>query len=436
MVQAAVMTMPMPPQLEAAYTQISDALAKALGKPVDLAAEAWSEVEKGVIRLLGGPFNPAQPDHQAIALGLSGGLAARLHADHQAFWFPYRETPEGASLGFPDALIMLSPFGAVVDALRAARLEKLADVQKEIRGALAQVKFSGQAGAVRLAAEDYMRLFDPAFVQLVAIDRAKAKSTWDLTPSRLSADLRDAISRAAKLSPEVKKQLEQQFTSALARLEPAKPLLQQVLRAPRIVESMGLLFAAVGGTGAAAEEFWTDVVIPLLFVGAPTSFPELEGEELEVAKQGVDPLFLFLDVVPYQHQAPEDEGLLGAFPGKTLALPDPAFEQVQQLRLIKVGLEAVTAPLAQFDAAKTRDAIKRFSDMVRAKTGPVPPGQGAEEAKLMIDAALQILTDLKGLVAAGKELYLRRLTEAEAASEPALGQVRQAASGPRIILAP
>lgn len=430
------MTMPMPPQLEAAYTQISDSLAKAVGKPVDLAAEGWGEIEKGVIRLLGGPFDPARPEHQMVALGLSGGLANRLHADHQAFWFPHRETPEGASLGFPDALIMLSPFGAVVDALRSARLERLAEVQKEIRAALAQVKFSGQAGAVRLAAEDYMRLFDPAFVQLVALDRAKLKTTWELTPSRLSIELRDAIGRAAKLTPDVKKQLEQQFVTALARMDAGTPLIKQVLKAPRIVESMGLLFGSVGSTGAAAEEFWTDVVMALLFVGAPATFPPLDGEELEVAKQGVDPLFLFLDVVPYQHKAPEEEGLIGAFPVTSLALPDPAFEQVRQLRLIKVGLEAVSQPLAQFDATKTREALKRFSDVVRERTGPVPPGPGADEAKMMIDAALQLLIDLKGLVASGKEIFLRRLTEAEAASEPALGQVRQAASGPRIILAP
>jgi hypothetical protein len=430
------MTMPMPPQLEAAYGQISESLAKALGRPVDLATDDWALLEKGVIQLLGGPFNPTTPEHQVVALGLSAGLAARLYTDHQAFWFPFRETPEGASLGFPDALVMLSPFGAVVDALRSARLEKLSDVQKEIRSALAQVKFSGQGGAVRLAAEDYMRLFDPAFVQLVAMDPVKMKATWELTPTRISMDLRDAISRAGKLSPEVKKQLEQQFGTALSRLDPGRPLIQQVLKAPRIVESMALLFGSVASTGAAAEEFWTDVVMPLLFVGTPATFPPLDQPELEVAKQGIDPLFLFLDVVPYQHQAPDEEGLLGAFPAASLALPDAAFEQVQQLRLIKVGLDAVRPALEAFDAGKSRDAIERFAAMVREKTGPTPAaGQGAEEAKMMIEAAIRLLVDLKGLLAGGKELYLRRLTEAEAASEPALAQVRQAASGPRIILA-
>jgi hypothetical protein len=429
------MSMPMPPQLESAFTQVSAALNEVEGRTLDLAKAPWAEIEKGVIKLLGGPFNVSQAEHQVVALALSVVLAERLNADFQAFWFPYRETPEGASLGFPEALIMLSPFGAVVDALRSAKLEKLDGVAKEIRTSLAQVKFSGAAGAMRLGPEDYMRLFDPAFVQLVALDGPKITQTWNMGPERVSADLRDAIGRS-KLNPEAKKQMEQQLVGALARLEPGKPLVQQVARAPRVVETMGLLFAGTGSTGAAGEEFWHDVVMPLLFVGTPTAFPELDEEELAAAKQGVDPLFLFLEVVPYQFKAPDEEGLLGAFAASTLALPDPAFRAVQQVRLIKVALDDVKAPLAAFDAVKTRDAIKRFGDLVREKTGPVPEAQGAEEAKMMLDAALTLLNEFKALVAGGKDVYVRRLTEAEAASEPALAGVRSALTGPRIILSP
>jgi hypothetical protein len=433
------MTMPMPPQLEAAYAQVGQALSQAAGKPLDLAAAPWAEVEKAAIRVFGGPFDVARPEHQVVALGLAAALAERLNASSQAFFFPFRETPEGASLGFPDALVMLSPFGAVVDALRAARLDKLAEVEKEIRTALAQVKFSaaGGGGGMKLMPEDYMRLFDPGFVQLVCLDPVKARQTWDLTPGRLSVDIRDAVSRASQLGSDVKKQLESQLVGALARLEAGKPLLGQVARSPRLVESMGLLFATTQASGAAAEEFWSDVVMPLLFVGTPASFPPLEAQELDLARQGVDPLFLFLEVVPYQHPAPEDEGLLGAFPATALSLPDPAFQGITQLRLIKVDAATLQAPLAQFDPAKTRQVVARFGDEVKAKLGAaMPGGPGAEEAKAMLDAALTLLTELKKLVASGKDLYVRRLTEAEASSEPALAQVRAAASGPRIILAP
>lgn len=429
------MPMPMPPQLEAAYAQVDAILEQVEGKKIDLLKAGWAELEKSVIKLLGGPFKVQQPEHQVIALGLAAALGERLHAEHQAFWFPYRETPEGASLGFPEALIMLSPFGAVVDSLRMGRLEKLDEVQKEIRSTLGQVKFGAGGGApLRLSPEDYMRLFDPGFVQLVALDPVKTKQVWGSQPPKVGADLRDALSRAVKLPPEAKKQLEAQLVTAVSRLEPGKALLEQVPRAPRVVETMGLLFGAAGSTGAAAEEFWSDVVMPLLFTGAPASFPDLDEEELAAAKKGIDPLFLFLDVVPHQFPSPEEEGLLNAFPAAKLSLPDPAFEGVQQLRLIKVTTDAIAAPLAAFDPQKTREAITRFGASLAEKAGPVEQKQGEAEAKMMLDAALTLLGDLKKLVAEGKDLYVRRLTEAEAASEPAIALLRQALSGPRIIL--
>jgi hypothetical protein len=78
--------------------------------------------------------------------------------------------------------------------------------------------------------------------------------------------------------------------------------------------------------------------------------------------------------------------------------------------------------------------VKRFGALVQEKAGPVAAPQGADEAKMMFDAAMTLLTELKELVAGGKELYVRRLTEAEASSEPAFAAVRAALSGPRIIL--
>lgn len=431
------MAMPRPPQLDSAFQQVSAVLSQVQGKPVDLVKDSWADIEQGVIKLLGGPFNPGQMEHQVIALGLAAALGDRLHADHQAFWFPYRETPEGASLGFPEALIMLAPFGAVVDALAQGKLERVEEVLKTIRTSLAQAKFGGGGQPLRLGPEDYMRLFDPGFVQVVGVDAAKLKQAFDMTTDRAAIEVRDAIGRAAKLPPDVKKQLEQQLVGAILRLEPGKPVVSQAARAPRVVETVGLLFGATTSTGPAAEEFWQDVVMPLLFVGAPATFPPLDEEELAAAKQGVDPLFLFLEVVPFQFKAPEGEGLLGAFPVQSLALPAPEFKGHNQVRLIKVGLDAVKEPLTAFDPQKTRDAIKRFGDYLKEKGGVAgAPAQGADEAKMMLDAAMTLLGDLKQAVTQGRDVYVRRMTEAEASSEPALAQVRQALSAPRIILAP
>jgi hypothetical protein len=429
------MSMPKPPQLDAAFQQVTAVLSELQGKPVNLVKDSWADIEKGCIKIFGGPFKASQPEHQVVALALAAALGERLHVDHQAFWFPYRETPEGAALGFPEALIMLAPFGAVVNALSQGQLEKVDEVVKTIRTNLAQVKFGGAGRAMRLGPEDYMRLFDPGFVQLVAVDPVKARQAWDSTPAKVLADIRDAINRAAKLPAEAKKQLEQQLAGELARLDQSTPLIKQAQKAPRLVEMVGLLFGATTSTGPAAEEFWHDVVIPLLFVGAPASFPPLDEDELGAAKQGIDPLFLFLDAVPFQFKSPEDNGLLGAFPVSALSLPAPELGGNPNLRLIKVNPESIKAPLEAFDAGKTRDAIKRFGEYLREKGATASQAQGAEEAKMMLDASMTLLTDLKQAVASGKDLYVRRMTEAEAASEPALSQIRQALSAPRIILA-
>jgi len=430
------MAMPKPPQLDAAFQQVTQVLTQVAGKPVDLVKDSWNDIEQTVIKVLGGPFNPAEQEHQVIALGLAAALGERLHADHQAFWFPYRETPEGASLGFPEALIMLAPFGAIVDSLMGGKLERVEEVTKTIRNSLAQAKFGGGQPA-RLSPEDYMRLFDPGFVQLVGVDPVKLKQAFDNTPERTASELRDAINRAQKLPPEAKKQLEQQLVGAVQRLEPGKPVVASAARAPRVVETVGLLYGATTSTGPAAEEFWAEMVMPLLFTGAPTNFPPLDDEELAAAKSGVDPLFLFIDIVPHQFKSPEEEGLLGAFPANTLAVPAPEFRNTQTPRLIKVGTDAIKDALAAFDAVKTRDAIKRFGDYLKEKGGaPAAPGQGAQEAKMMLDAAMTLLTDLKAAAVPGREVFVRRMTEAEASSEAAISFVRQALSAPRIILAP
>ena len=432
------METPQPPQLAAAQAQLEQVLEQVEKKKIDLLTTPWAEVEKSVIKVLGGPFQINQPEHQVIALGLAASFGARLAAEHKAFWFPSRESPEGAAVGFPDALIMLSPFGAVLDALMSAKLEKLEDVAKDIRTSLAQVKFGagGGLGQQKLGVGDYQRLFDPGFVQVLAIDGAKALTAWSTAPNRLALDIKDSLGRVgSKLPDQVKQQLEAQLVQALQRMEPGKPLLEQLARGPRVAELVGSLWGSTSSTGSAPEEFWQDVVMPLAYIGSPEKFPELDDESAQAAKQGVHPFFLFLDVVPFATPAPEDEGLLGAFPANTLALPHKAFESVGNVRLIKVGTDAIKGPLEKFDAAKTRDAVARFGAYVKTQGGSAVADQGKAEAEQMMSAALSLLEELKKISASGKDVYVRRLTEAEAGAEGAMAVLRGALQGPRIILA-
>ncbi|QRN93415.1 hypothetical protein JRI60_30000 [Archangium violaceum] len=430
------MAHPAPPHVQSAQAQVAAALQQLEGKPVDLLKVPWSEVEASAIKLLGGAFQVNNPNHQGLALGLAGAFAERMATEHGAFWFPNRDSPEGATLGFPDAIIMLSPFGAVMDALSQGKLGKLEDLAADIRKSLAQVKFapgatqSLGASGPKMGPADYQRLFDPGFLQFVVLDSAKAKTAFETKPDALARDIRDALGRT-QLPPEARQQFEGQIVQSLQRLDPSHALAEQMDRAPRIAELMGHMFATVGGTGAAPEEFWGEIVLPLLFIGSPQNFPPVDEDEIGAFTQGAPPLALFVDVVPHSVQAPE-EGLLGTFEQSDLSLLHPGFGKVGALRLIKVNAERIKPLLANFDPNKTVDAVRRFTKYMEEKAGKgAPPNPQNEE---MLKAATVLLTDLKKAVETKGEVCLRRLTEAEAASEQAVAVVRQALNGPRIIL--
>lgn len=337
-------------------------------------------------------------------------------------------------MGFPEALIVMSPFGAVTDALMRAKLELLDETLKDVRNSLAKVKFSASAGPKgRLTPVDYARLFDPGFVSFVAMDSAKSNVVWEGTPERLIRDIQDACSRVeAKLPPDTRQQLENQLVSALRRLESGKPLKEQATKATRVVELMAHLFGSEKQTGAAPEELWQDIIFPLLHIGAPEKFPPLDSEEVELAKKGVEPLYLFVEVVPYMHSA-SDAGLLGEFDAQELLLPHPSMENSSSLRLIQLNVERLRGLLASFDATKTKEAIRRFGAYVFELSGTQPPAGGEGEEVLM--TALGLIEELQTILATNKPVCLRRTTEAEAASEGALVEVRAALNGPRIILA-
>jgi len=425
-----------PSHLDAALTQLAASLAQVEGKPVDALTATWPEVEAGVIKLLRGPYLPDKPEHQLVALGLAAAFGERLVASEKAFWFPMREAPEGAMLGFPEALLMLSPFSSVTDALSRAQLARLDDVTKDVRRALAEARFAPGAGApVRLQASDYARLFDPSFLQFLALDKRRMEELWAARPDKLSRDLRDALGRAGtRMAPESRTQLEQQLVGALGRLDAGKTLGEQLELAPRLAELLVDLFASTQRTGSAPDEFWEDAIFPLLYIGAPDSFPPLDAEEVRAAQQGADPLLLFLDTVPYRQPAPDD-AVLGVFEVGKVGLVHPGMGRSGVPRLLTLDAGVLKPLLDSFDARATAGALTRFTAYLSEKAGKAV--QASAPGKQMEDAAVALLSECKALLAAAGSglLAMRRLTEAEALSDAALAPVRQALQGPRIILA-
>jgi len=309
-------------------------------------------------------------------------------------------------------------------------------MEKDIGRSISQVRFSAlQAGVTKLTPADYQRLFDPGFIQFVAINPAKAKESWDRTPSQLAREIRDGLGRMPSgFSTDVRKQLETQLTGALDRLEPQNKLSSQSERVARLSELIAHLFASTEVSGSAPEELWTEVILPILLIGVPQRFPPLEQTDLAAYRQGADPLLLYVDVVPHQHSAPED-GFLGLFnPDELEPLSLPAALEGMP-RLIKLKREKLEPLLNAFDPAKVTQSVEAFTTQLQQQIGN--PSTAPPKSTLLPNV-LALLSDLKRVAAAaskeGNVLAARQLTEAEALTDAALDRLRRSLQGPRIIL--
>jgi hypothetical protein len=428
-----------PPQIEAALAQLRKALQSAEGAEIDPLTAPWTAIERGVIKLLGGAFSPQDESHRTLAFMISAALAERLRRDLGAFWFPNRASPQGASLGFPAGVIVFSPLGAVAEALGRGKLPLLDDVAGQLAKALEQARAANPDGHA-LEPEDYQRLFDPAFVQFTVLRSSAMQTLLQRTPQEERRELEDAFSRLPKQVPrEAKEPMRRQLLEALGRLED-KPLGEQVAAIPQLGELLAMIHTATGGTGFAPAEFWQEILLPLLHIGAPESFPAVEEDELAAYRAGADPVLLYVEALPFQTSAADEDGALGVFPPEQLGLLDPAFEGSEGLRMVRVEAEALDAVVEVFDAAAIRAGVERFSEHLRSAAGesaPPPAVRGPGEPSLL-EAALILLQDLVKLVGTVEEgqtfLAIRHATESEAAAEPLIAELRRLITGPRIII--
>jgi len=423
--------------MQIAQENLAHALEQVEQKPVDLVQASWSDIGRSLNKLLGGPFKLDRPEHQQLALGVAAVFASKLMAEMGAFWFPQRDALEGASLGFPEALVVLSPFEESLTALSRSKLTRLDELTAELRKSLASAKFglAGGGAPVRLRMDDYARLFDAGFIQLTALDPAKTKQLWEGTPAWAAREIRDALGRSKQLPPEAKRQMEAQLAGTLSRMDQGKPLQAQPEGAG-LLDILGHLFASKAASGIGPEELWREVAFPLAMIGAPAQFPPVEQEDLEEYAAGAPVVALYVDLVPFTTPAADEDGLLGVIPMEDLALPSAASSRAAAPRLIKVKPDSLRALFRAYDPAKLKDGIQRFGAYLQEKAGKAQAEGG--QGKRMEEVAFTLLEDARRVLDAvdkGAELYIRRLTEAEAASEPMLALLRESLQGPRIILA-
>jgi len=425
--------------MAAALAELRKLLVASDGRPIDPVTADWAEIERGVILLLGGAFAPEKPRHLEIVFMLASALAERLSQELGAFWFQNRSTPNGATLGFPDAVVVFSPLEAVFDALGRSKLAMLTGLSAELKQAVtrARTEHPGQS----LGPEDYQRLFDPGLVQFLALDPEALSRALGATTESVRRDYEHGFSKMSREIPEgARKQVNAEIGGALNRLPGDTPLGEQIARAPQLVEFVALTSAITATTGIAPLEFWEQLLLPLLHIGAAESFAPLGDDELEAYRQGADPLLLYVDVVPYQTPAADEDGLLGMFPEDAVGLLDERWSQAPATRLVKLDTTELSPLCAAFDPAAVRAAVERFAGACAEAAGGAVAAPPTEPGRPPLREVVMMLAEnLKHLVALVEEkglaLVLRHATESEASSEPLLQDLRRALREPRIVLA-
>ncbi|HEY0708401.1 MAG TPA: hypothetical protein VGG33_16460 [Polyangia bacterium] len=432
---------PAPPPMAAALEHLQKVLvAPEGGAPIDPLTADWATIEKGAVPLLGGAFSPQNPRHLDVVFMLASALAERLSREFGSFWFQNRATPHGATVGFPEGVLVFSPFETVFEALGRAQLAQLDGITGELRGAVARVKGSNPAGRP-LGPADYQRIFDPGLVQFVAIDPAAAATALAATGAETLGDFEHGFSKLSPQIPEpTRTQVAREVKGALSRLDQAAKMGDQIPRAPQLLEFVTLVQSGKASTGIAPAEFWEQLLLPLLHVGAAQTFAELDEEELKSYKDGTDPLLLYVDVVPYRTPAADEDGLLGVFPPAEVTLVDGRWGGTPGVRLLGVPVDVLHDLCETFDPTAVRDSVGRFAAACAEAAGgavaaPTPP----EGQPSLLDLVLLLTEDLRRVVKIvdekGWHLVLRYATETEASSEPVLQDLRRAIREPRIVLA-
>ena len=430
-----------------AIDQFRQALRAVERADLDPMTSPWSALESGVARLLGGPFSLERPEHGAVAMFVAAAFGERVRRDLAGFWFPHRDAPGGVAIGFADATMMFSPLEVVVQALARARLPMLDDVTQDLGGTLARARAEAGLGPAgpRLGPEDYRRLFDPSFVQLACVDLAKVRAALARTAPEEAHEIRDALARLpADMPGPVRASLREQIVGALAGLPATGSLASLAPTAPPLVEIVALLEGAVQTTRFAPVELWEHVLLPLLHIGAPETFPALEDEDREAMRAGADPLVVYVETVPFRTPSSDEDGLLGVFSPDELGALDPCFADLPSARAVVVPATPLVPLVATFDRAAVRDALDRFTRQAVAETqGDAPAAPHVDVESKLLPIALELLGELARVVEAVGEgagapgervLCVRRAPEAEAASDATIQELRRAVQGGRIIL--
>jgi hypothetical protein len=334
--------------------------------------------------------------HKDLWFQLGAWIGETLRLRHGGFWLLGGDDPSAWRLGFSKILLEIVPHVFADKLLRAgpglgrrmlSEIERLRQLHEQ------QAEADGGRAKERYAPMHYARLHSVPLAQWMVLDMARLQQLWGKTPA---GELRAQVSEDGKKLPPQNAPVLAKVDEALAGLDVTKTALEQV-QDRGLYEAVAQIVGMRRATAPLAIDIVEKLIFPAMHMGIPEQFPPLDEDDLGSVKKGTDLFAVFVDVVPFVHQA-EEGGFLGSFAPADMTTPYPDRQNLELGKGDWVGINPgkLLPVLAKFDPNKLLLSFEKFVDYVQKQPG-VP--RVAEVSRALAETTARAILDFQTAVA-------------------------------------
>jgi hypothetical protein len=341
--------------------------------------------------------------HRDLWFTFGAWIGEAMKHRHGGFWLFGGDDPKQWRIGFTKIMLEIAPHVFAEKLLRSGpgmarrmiseieRIRQQHEAQSEVDGkGVPKDKFGPQ---------HYARMHTVPLAQWLVLDMGRLKTLWTEGPTKT---LRTSLAEDAKRLPPQNAPILQKVDEALAKVDQDKPAAPQVTDRG-LYEAIAQIAALRRATPPIAVDLLEKVILPAAHMGIPDKFPPLGDDDLDNIKKGMDLFAVMVDVCPFQHAAPENEGdepaFLGTFTVGDMSTPYPDRQNLELGKgdWLMVNPGRLWTILKDFDGKKLVDRFDAFVTYAAKQPG-VPRLPDAN--RNLAETAAKVLMDLKATVGA------------------------------------
>jgi hypothetical protein len=347
--------------------------------------------------------------HHDLWFQFGSWIGETLKDRHGGFWLLHTDDPHNWRVGFTKILLEIAPHQFAEKLLRSGEgfgRRMISEIERIRQGHETQAESEGGKAKDKYGPQHYARLHNVPLAQWMVLDLARVHSLWREKPA---GELREAVQKDGKRLPAQNAPILAKLDEAFAQLDAAKPAGdQQVDR--NVFEAVAQIVGLRRATQPVAVDMMEKIVLPTIHLGVPSQFPPLGGDDIETIKKGTDLYAVFVDVVPYAHQA-EEGGFLGTFAQKDMSTPYPdrLNLEVGKGDWVAINPASLKPLLDKFEPQRLLGKFDEFVAYVRKQEGvPRLADTGRKLAEGVMRAVLELKACVQGMQA-GHALVFRLL---------------------------